>query len=234
MRDVKKPEVVAIIPARKGSKGIPLKNITPLGGYPLIAYTIEDALQSRLVTKVIVSTDCEEIAEVAVWAGAEVPFLRPESMATDVSLIGEAFSYTKEQLKKMGIIPDVTVELYPTSPFRPEGLIDHLVSKALEGQSPASTFKPVRYTSNDFIYSKEGKAHPLLDPSYRSGCAFRQYGLCTATLNGGGIPYSYVIDDPVYLVDIDTPEDLAVAEEILRSGLFVPRFDKALQRESAC
>ena len=78
----KKIEVLAIIPARGGSKGIPRKNIREFAGYPLIAYSIQAALNSKLVTRVIVSTDDEEIALVAKQYGAEVPFLRPSEICT--------------------------------------------------------------------------------------------------------------------------------------------------------
>ncbi len=76
----KKPEVLVIIPARGGSKGIPRKNIRNFAGYPLIAYSIQAALNSKYVTRIIVSTDDEEIAAVARQYGAEVPFLRPAKL----------------------------------------------------------------------------------------------------------------------------------------------------------
>ena len=83
---VKRPEVLAVIPARGGSKGIPRKNIKDFSGFPLIAYSIAAAKQSQLVTRVIVSTDDAEIAEIARQWGAETPFLRPEEFARDNTL----------------------------------------------------------------------------------------------------------------------------------------------------
>ncbi len=83
---VTRPEVLAIIPARGGSKGIPRKNIRDFAGFPLIAYSIAAAKQSESVTRVIVSTDDEEIAAVARELGAEVPFLRPDELAQDETL----------------------------------------------------------------------------------------------------------------------------------------------------
>jgi CMP-N,N'-diacetyllegionaminic acid synthase len=85
-----KPETIAIIPARGGSKGIPRKNIVDLCGKPLIAYAIEAALKSDMITRVVVSTDDEGIAEISTAYGAEVPFLRPKEMALDRSSIGDA------------------------------------------------------------------------------------------------------------------------------------------------
>ena len=77
---VNKNDVLALIPARGGSKGIPRKNIRSFAGYPLIAYSIKAALESKMVTRVVVSTDDEEIAAVARDFGAETPFLRPEEI----------------------------------------------------------------------------------------------------------------------------------------------------------
>ena len=84
--EVDRPEVLVIIPARGGSKGIPRKNIRSFAGHPLIAYSIEAGLQAKTVTRVIVSTDDEEIAAVARQYGADVPFLRPEEFAQDKTL----------------------------------------------------------------------------------------------------------------------------------------------------
>ena len=80
-----RPEILAIVPARGGSKSIPRKNLIPVGGRPLIAYSIEQARTSRLVTRTIVSTDDAEIADVARAHGGEVPFLRPAQYAQDLS-----------------------------------------------------------------------------------------------------------------------------------------------------
>lgn len=111
-------EIVGIIPARGGSKGLPRKNILPLGGRPLISYTIEAALKSK-INRTIVSTEDKEIAEIARECGAEVPFLRPKKLATDtassLSVILHALNYLE---KKERYYSDVIVFLQPTSPFR--------------------------------------------------------------------------------------------------------------------
>jgi N-acylneuraminate cytidylyltransferase len=86
-------EVLAIVPARGGSKGLPNKNILPLSGHPLIAYSIKAGLDSVLTTRVMVSTDSESIAEVAKKYGAEVPFLRPSELAGDLSRDLEVFQH---------------------------------------------------------------------------------------------------------------------------------------------
>lgn len=105
---------IAFIPARGGSKGIPKKNIKPLGGIPLISHTIREALKCAEIDRVIVSTDSDEIAAVAVESGAEVPFLRPAHLATDQSPGIDPVLHCLEQMKAV----EVLVLLQPTSPFR--------------------------------------------------------------------------------------------------------------------
>ncbi len=125
-------EVLAIIPARGGSKGIPRKNIRDFAGYPLIAYSIHAALTSKYVTRTIVSTDDIEIAEVAKQFGAEVPFLRPAEFADDLSLDLPVFRHALETLQKNeGYKPDLVVQLRPTSPIRPVNLVDSAIEAIL-------------------------------------------------------------------------------------------------------
>lgn len=114
---------IALIPARSGSKRIPGKNILPFFGHPLIAYTIHAAKQSGLFSKIVVSTDSKEIAGTAKSYGAEVPFLRPEEYATDMSPDIDWVQFTLQELKKAGEAFDCFSLLRPTSPFRTEGTI---------------------------------------------------------------------------------------------------------------
>jgi N-acylneuraminate cytidylyltransferase len=124
-----KPEIMAVIPARGGSKGIPRKNIKNFAGYPLIAYSIQAALNSKYVTRTIVSTDDEEIATVARAFGAEVPFLRPSEFAQDTTLDFPVFENLLKTLQEIeNYVPDLVIQLRPTSPIRPI----HLVDEALE------------------------------------------------------------------------------------------------------
>ena len=92
--------MLAIIPARGGSKGLPRKNIKELLGKPLIVYTVEAAICSKEISEVIISTDDEEIAKIAVDFGATCPFMRPSELATDSALAVDAYIYTIERLKK--------------------------------------------------------------------------------------------------------------------------------------
>lgn len=111
--------MIAIIPARGGSKGLPGKNIRPLAGKPLIAYAIIEALKSKYITRVIVSTDDQEIADVAREYGAEIPFLRPDFLASDMALAIDNYVYTIDRLsKESGVDIKEFVVLQPTSPLR--------------------------------------------------------------------------------------------------------------------
>jgi len=112
------PTVVALIPARVGSKRVPGKNIRPLNGHPLIAYTIAPAIQSGVFDAVIVSTDSEEIAAIARHYGAEVPFMRPAEFAGDTSPDIEWVEYTLRTLAEQGRPYECFSLLRPTSPFR--------------------------------------------------------------------------------------------------------------------
>jgi len=110
--------IVALIPARSGSKRVPDKNIRSLAGHPVIAYTISAALQSNIFESVIVSTDSDQYADIARYYGAEVPFLRPSEFAGDVSPDIEWVEYTLERLRGEGRAYDCFSILRPTNPFR--------------------------------------------------------------------------------------------------------------------
>jgi N-acylneuraminate cytidylyltransferase len=112
------PSIVALIPARSGSKRVPDKNIRPLAGHPLIAYSISAALRSGVFAAVVVSTDSERYAAVARYYGAEVPFLRPDEYSGDTSPDIEWVEYTLTRLAAEGRGYDCFSILRPTSPFR--------------------------------------------------------------------------------------------------------------------
>lgn len=121
--------MLAIIPARGGSKGLPRKNVKLLNGKPLIAYTIEAALLAKGVTRVIVSTDDEEIAKIAVQFGAEVPFMRPEYLASDNSRSIDVYINILEEIQKReNKFYEEFIVLQPTSPLRNSKDIDEAIS----------------------------------------------------------------------------------------------------------
>jgi N-acylneuraminate cytidylyltransferase len=115
---LKTPSVVALIPARQGSKRVPGKNIRPLAGHPAIAYTVAVAIESGVFESVIVSTDSEDVAAIARHYGAEVPFLRPPAFSGDTSPDIEWVEYTLAELQRRGRGWDCFSLLRPTSPFR--------------------------------------------------------------------------------------------------------------------
>jgi len=124
-------EILAIIPARKGSKGLPGKNIRDLCGMPLIAHTIRQAIESQCFSRVLVSTDDAEIAAVGKEFGAEVPFLRPKPMADDRSDMRSAINHLLDEMKaREGYSPDIIAILFPTYPFRTCGLMEKVVNAA--------------------------------------------------------------------------------------------------------
>lgn len=120
--------VLAIIPARGGSKGIPKKNIKMLLGKPLIQYTIDEANSSLYVDDVVVSTDSEEIAEVSEQLGAKV-IQRPPELSGDSALVVDALRYTIEALEKEHLKYDIVLLLEPTSPLRTYSVIDECIEK---------------------------------------------------------------------------------------------------------
>ncbi len=114
-----KDEVLAIIPARSGSKSVIDKNIRPIAGKPMIAYSIEHGLKAECIDRVIVSTDSEKYADIARKYGAEVPFIRPAEYATDTALDIDVFRHALTFLKENeGYEPEIVVQLRPTYPIR--------------------------------------------------------------------------------------------------------------------
>ena len=111
-------KVVAIIPARSGSKGIHLKNIKKLNGKPLIQYTIDAAKKCKMINRIVVSTDSKKIANISKKLGVEIPFLRPKKISGDVSSMEEVVTHTINFLKSEPYNPDIIIILQPTSPLR--------------------------------------------------------------------------------------------------------------------
>ena len=112
------PSIVALLPARSGSRRVPDKNIRPFAGHPLMAYTITAALHSKMFAAVVVSTDSERYADIARYYGAEMPFLRPREIAGELSPDIEWVEYTLKRLRDNGRVYDCFSILRPTSPFR--------------------------------------------------------------------------------------------------------------------
>ena len=132
-------QVLALIPARGGSKGVPKKNIQMVKGYPLIAYSIAAGRLSKWIHRVVVSTDSEEIAQIALHFGAEVPFLRPKEFASDLSgdieFVEHAIQYLYEKERS---IPEYLVHLRVTTPLREVEIVDRAIAYCRERQECCS------------------------------------------------------------------------------------------------
>ena len=233
-------EVLALIPARGNSKSIPRKNILPLGGYPLIAYSIAAGLQSHLVTRTIVSTDNEEIRAIAREYGAETPFLRPEEFSRDQTLDLPVFQHALRWLaEEEDYHPDVVLQLRPTSPFRPLDLIDQAVQLLLNNPQADSVRGVVPSGQNPYKMwriAEDGSMRPLLEvegiketyniPRQDLPDTFWQTGHIDAirpdvilkknSMSGDVIMPLFI--DPVYTVDIDTLLDWQRAEQSILEG----------------
>lgn len=227
-------EVLAIIPARGGSKGIPRKNIRQFSGTPLIAYSIEAGAQSDLVTRVIVSTDDQEIAAVARQYGAEVPFMRPKELAQDDTIDYPVFLHALKWLNDHeGYSPELVVQLRPTSPLRPVGLVDQAILKMRENPQADSLRGVVSAGENPYkmwhigseghmvpIIQMDGLSEPFNAPRQQLPKAYWQTGhidvirprviLEDGMMSGKNI--LPLLIDPKYTVDIDTLDDWARAE----------------------
>jgi N-acylneuraminate cytidylyltransferase len=241
-------EILALIPARGGSKGIPRKNIKSFAGYPLVAWSIAAGLQANSISRVIVSTDDEEIAAVAREYGADIPFLRPAEFAQDRSPDLPTFEHALKWLEDIeGYKPEIVVQLRPTSPLRPRDMVDDAIKILMEnpnadsvrgvvpsGQNP---FKMWRFQGHDKpmkpLLNVEGIAEPynaprqILPPTYwQTGHidAIRTKTITRKNSLTGEVIYPLVID-PRYTVDIDTPADWAKYEALVYQGgleLIVP------------
>ena len=138
-----KPKILALIPARGGSKGIPEKNIKPLLGKPLIAWTIEQAQKSKYISRVFVSTEDKKIAKIAEHYDVEVPFLRPDEFAQDNSPTSDAIFHTLDTFEKMGEHYDIIIILEPTSPLRKKDDIDNAIEIYLQRSSTSESLVSV-------------------------------------------------------------------------------------------
>ena len=130
-------KILAIIPARGGSKGLPGKNIINFNDKPLIYWTIEQCKKSKLINKIVVSTDDIKIAETSEKCGVSVPFLRPKELAADSSPTIDAVLHVLDTLKKNGELYDVVAVMEPTSPLRKKNDIDNAIQLLLDNWEQA-------------------------------------------------------------------------------------------------
>lgn len=233
--------VLGLIPARGGSKGILRKNVRPLGGRPLLSYTIDSALAATRLARIVLSTEADEIATMAKALGAEVPFRRPDHLASDDAPMYGVVRHAIESLQDQGDRLDAICLLQPTNPFRPTGLIDSCID-LLErtGVDCVATVVPVPVEDNPhWVYLKGPDGYLRLSTGEDQPITRRQ-----------DLPYAYRREGSVYVsrveavlnkgslygdslagfeveaattVNIDEPEDWARAEQLLSTGQFEMR-----------
>jgi len=225
---------LCVIPARCGSKRIPQKNIQNVASKPLIAWSIEAANQSLLLDKVIVSTDCKEIAEVAETFGADIPFIRPSNIAGDTHNVVDAIIHAINFFEEKKDMYDYVMILQPTSPLRTTEDIDkairflHLknadaVVSVCESEISPRWIKPLPDTLEMSIFSSDTSTRTRsqdLEKNYRLNGSI--YIVDTIRIRKENNIY---LKDNIYAhvmerfhsIDIDEPEDLLIAEALLQA-----------------
>jgi N-acylneuraminate cytidylyltransferase len=233
-------KVLAIIPARGGSKGIKRKNLVDFLGKPLVAHSIEHALACRSITRTIVSTDDDEIAHVSRSFGAEVPFRRPSELAEDDVLDWPVFVHALEFLtKKENYCPEIVVHLRPTTPYRKPEWIDEAVALLVrhpEAHSVRSVSAPEKHPYRMFTINSEGYLDPIMKHEHPEPYLLRRQDLpkvyyynCVIdvtrpstiferrSMTGNRIlPY---VQNPDQVLDIDSPRDLVIAQCLVKEVL---------------
>lgn len=226
-------EILAIIPARGGSKGLPRKNIRPVAGQPLIAWTVRAAQRATSITRVVVSTDDEEIAKTARQFGAEVPFLRPAELARDETPQTPPLEHALQWLaEKENYHPEIVVMLQPTSPLRTAEDIDLTIETLVARTADAvvSVYPAKQHPFWTKLIDAEGRLRPFI-PNTPATILRRQDLPAAYSLNGA----VYAVKTEVLLrchtlfpdnlfpyvmpaersLDIDTLQDLHVADLLL-------------------
>jgi CMP-N-acetylneuraminic acid synthetase len=228
--------VLGLIPARGGSKGVPRKNIRLLGGKPLLQYTAETARAARLLSRIVLSTDDEEIAEIGRTCKLDVPFMRPPELAADATPSLLVVKHALEWLGSRGEVFDAVCLLQPTHPFRQAGDIDACIALLAEsGADSVVTVLPVPPEHNPhwvFFRSPDGtlrlstgESTPIprrqdLPPAFhREGSVYVTRR--DVVVKGGSLLGDRVVGypmDPGKSVNIDTQDDWARAERLLRGS----------------
>lgn len=224
-------KTLAVVPARGGSRGIPRKNLRMLDGKPLIAHAIESGLRAKRVSRLIVSTDDDEIARVSRFYGAEVPFQRPASLATDTASQIDVVLHALSEVETLeGTNYDCVVLLQPTAPLRTSDDIDTCLETLEMGAADSvMSFYRVEHAHPHYMYTME-EGHPV--PLLKDSVAVRRQDFPTVYVRNGAI---YAIRRNVFVknrrfhgqdtlpyvmpyersVNIDTELDLALAEFFL-------------------
>lgn len=224
--------MIAIIPARGGSKGLPGKNIKPLLNKPLISYTIEAAKNSKYISRIIVSTDCEEISKTAIKYGAECPYLRPKDLASDSALSIDTYKYVINKLNEESEqkVNDFIV-LQPTSPLRDTDDIDNAISMFYNKQADSIiSYTPERHPISWHKYlDSENRFVNIFEEDLKNRQDYKH-----SYYPNGAIyifKYSIILDNTYYTknsfayimernksIDIDSIDDFEYAEFLLEKA----------------
>jgi CMP-N-acetylneuraminic acid synthetase len=232
-------EVLAIIPARGGSKSIPRKNIRPFAGHPLIAYSIAAGLAAESVTRVLVSTDSEEIAAIARQYGAETPFLRPEAYSQDNTPDLPVFQHALKWLEENeSYRPEIIVQLRPTSPLRRVWHIDQSIYQLLahpEADSIRTVCVPFQNPFKMWQIDSDGYIQPLIHSEHKEAYNMPRQLLPETYWQTGYVDSAWrdtisekcsmtgdrilpLVIPPCDWIDIDSADDWRRAERMLESG----------------
>ena len=232
-------KILTIIPARGGSKGIKLKNLSKINDKPLVAFSIEHSLESKLINRTIVSTDNEEIAKVSEEYGAEIPILRSKELAGDRILDLPVFEHMLTYLKEEeNYEPEIVVHLRPTSPYRKAEWVDSAIKLLIENTSADSVRSVSEPSQHPYrVFEIKNKyLHPLMNERHPEPYLLRRQDLpkmyyynCVIDVTKPStifnkksmtgdkmLPYIMKREDSI---DIDTPMDLEFAKVFLKGRL---------------
>ena len=227
-------KILAIIPARGGSKGVPGKNIKLLGEKPLLQYTVEASMQSQLISKTILSTDDAEIIACARNFDIEIPFVRPHELATDQAKSIDVVKHAVDFFEKQGEFYDAVCLLQVTSPFRPHGMIDKAIQKFIDTDADTLiTVLPVPHEYNPHWVFEVNERGELKIATGENTIISRRQDLPLAYHRDGSIyitkteyikqgtfygnSLTYLETDPTNYVNIDTLFDWKKAEDMINN-----------------
>lgn len=229
--------ILAIIPARSGSKSIKDKNLVLLGGKPLIAWSIQTALKCRKIDRVIVSTDSKKYAKIVEKYGAEVPFLRPKSLSTDTSPVIQTIKHTITKLEKKGDRIDIITLLQPTNPFRRVKNLNESL-KMVQKPNTDSVVGVCEVEHNPYHVMTGIKNNYLVYPLFKAtkkALHYRQGAPKVYRINGNIYTFKKsvfmkentiftkrsrpLIIPAEYSIDIDEPIDLLFAETLIKEKI---------------
>jgi len=225
-------KILAIIPARGGSKGVPKKNIKLLGKKPLIEYTIDGAKNSKFLIEIVVSTDDQEIAITSEIAGCKPPFIRPAALAQDSSTSLEVVQHAITFFENKNIFFDAVCLLQPTTPFREKGFIDKAIEKFITSKADCLvSVLPIPHEYNPhwaFEECENGllkiatgeetiipRRQELPKAFHRDGAVYISKTTVIKKGSFYGKSIAYIESNPKFYVNIDTMKDWEAAEKLL-------------------